>query len=544
MTNKLRFRLSVVFFGFGVIFLVIILNLFFIQIWHRQFFINLAEQQYQVSISKLPERGIILDRTGKNYLARNKECVSAFIIPQKIKHYAELHAFLSNNFPHAAQQLEHKKNNAFMYIKRRLTDQEQDILAQAQLPDIHLLQESSRFYPLPSACPLVGFTDIDNHGAAGIELQCNQTLTGKPTTYHLEKDARSGYFYFKKELQELGHESSPLQLTIDSNLQFLVDEELATSIDKWKAKDGAVIIMDPTTGDILAMSSYPYVNPTLTHQFNIADTKHKVVTDAHELGSVIKVFAAMAALEEHVVTPDELIDCKNSKTCVINGRVINTWKPHGIIPFTDVIAYSNNIGIAQVAKRVGEKIYDHYIKLGFGKKTGIIMPGEHSGFVNHPKKWSKQSIISLSYGYEISATLLQIACAFSIIANNGHRIKPRLMMSETIAMDQTMLYSPETIATIKDILQKTTEYGTGHRARIEGYNIMTKTGTANKLINGEYDKNKNIFTCAAIVEKNNYKRVVVTFINEANAPNAYASTIAAPLLERVTEKMIIHEKMI
>lgn len=367
MTNKLRLRLFIVFFGFSAIFCIIIINIFLIQIWNRQFFLNLAEQQYQVSMSKLPERGVITDRTGNNYLARNKECVSAFIIPQKVKNYNQLHTFLSHHFPHAAEQFAHKKNSAFMYIKRRLTDEEQSLITQADIADIHLLQESSRFYPLPSACPLIGFTDVDNHGAAGIELQCNQTLTGKPTTYHLQKDARSGYFYFKKELQELGLESSPIQLTIDSNLQFLVDEELAASIEKWKAKDGAVIIMDPITGDILAMSSYPYVDPTITHEFNIADTKHKVVTDAHELGSVIKVFAAMAALEEHVVTPDELIDCKNSKTCIIGGRVINTWKPHGIIPFTDVIAYSNNIGIAQVAKRVDKKIYDHYKSLGFGK---------------------------------------------------------------------------------------------------------------------------------------------------------------------------------
>ena len=544
MTNKLRIRLFLLFFGFSCIYLIILFNLFLIQVWNRQFFINLAEQQYHVSTTQLPERGTILDRTGTSYLARNRECFSAFIIPQKLKDYNALHTFLVKHFPHAAQQLTHKKNNAFMYIKRRLTDDEKDLITTSNLPDIHLLQESSRFYPLLSACPLIGFTDIDNRGAAGIELQCNEILTGKPNTYHLEKDARSGYFYFKKELQEVGYESTSIQLTIDSNLQFLIDEELAACIDKWHAQDGAIIVMDPQTGDILAMSSYPYVNPTTTHSFNIADTKHKVIADAHELGSVIKVFAALAALEENVVTADELIDCKNSKTCIINGRTINTWKPHGVIPFSDVIAYSNNIGIAQVAKRVGEKIYDHYTTLGFGTKTGIAMPGEHSGFVNHPKNWSKQSIISLSYGYEISATLLQLACAFCTIANNGHRIKPRILMHEPIVMDNKALYKPEHIETIKNILRKVTEYGTGHRAHIKGYTIMTKTGTANKLVNGVYDNKKNIFTCAAIIEKNNYQRVIVTFINESNAANAYASTIATPLLEQVTEKMLIHERMV
>ena len=174
-------------------------------------------------------------------------------------------------------------------------------------------------------------------------------------------------------------------------------------------------------------------------------TKNTVVTEAYELGSVFKICVALAALEEGVVTPDELIDCKNTKTTFIDGRKINTVHEAGIIPFEEVIAQSNNIGIAQVAQRLGTKIYDHYPRLGFSKKSGIPFPGENKGFINPPNKWSKQSIISLSYGYEVSANLLQLARAFSIIANGGYWIDPRITFDNQLPRNKKKLYSDESI---------------------------------------------------------------------------------------------------
>src|SRR5438445_6150544 len=260
--------------------------------------------------------------------------------------------------------------------------------------------------------------------------------------------------------------------------------------------------MNPKNGEIITMISYPYFDPNNSHTTSSDNFKNKVITDAHELGSVMKVCAALAALEEGVVTPDELIDCKNSLTTQIDGRIINTVQAHGIIPFTDVIALSNNIGIAIVAKRVGTKLYDHYKKLGFGSKTGIKFPGENTGIVNPPENWSKQSIISLSYGYEVSITLLQLACAFCIIAT-GHKITPLLRQgSEGLAQqketDHKQLYSDATLNTIKEILERTTLHGTARRAAIRGYRVMSKTGTANMLIDGKYDPDHNIYTCAGI----------------------------------------------
>lgn len=538
MVMNSQVRSTFLFFICVSLYSCIILYLAFIQLFHGNFFAALGTQQYKVTVNQLPPRAPILDRAG-TYLACSKECVSAFIIPNQLHNEKQLLPFLHQFFPTAIAHLKAHPHASFMYIKRRLSDQELEHITKANLADIHLLCETSRFYPLPSAAPLIGFTDIDNSGCAGIELSCNQQLAGSPTKVCLEKDARSGYFYFNKELQEQGTNSKPVQLTIDANLQFLVDEELADAIDRYKAKEGAALIMDPTTGEILAMASYPFSNP---HAAPIAlDTmKERVVTESYELGSVIKVAAAIAALEEGVVTPDELIDCKNSKTAIIDGRTINTIKACGVIPFYDVIAFSNNIGIAQVAKRLNTTLYDHYKKMGFGAKTGIPIPAEASGFINHPDHWSKQSIISLSYGYEITATLLQLGCLFCMISNDGKRIQPKITTDTTV--QPTSCYSATTMHAIKDMLRKTTAYGSTTRSQLPGYDIMAKTGTAYMLENGTYRKSNDLFSCAGIIEKGNYKRVIITFIKEATIPNAYASTISAPLFKRIAEKMIIHER--
>ncbi len=542
MNNHSQLRTTILFFASIGVYSGIILYLAFIQLFHVDFFTSLGTQQYKVTVHQLPPRAPILDRTGEQYLACSKECVSAFIIPNQLHNEKELIPFLNHYFPSIVDRMKAHKNASFLYLKRRLSEQDLEHITHANLPDIHLLCETSRFYPLPSAAPLIGFTDIDNVGCAGIELSCNKQLAGSATKVCLEKDARSGYFYFHKELQEKGTNSQPVQLTIDSNLQFLIDEEVADALSRYKAKESAALIMDPTTGEILAIASHPFTNPH-DASFALDNAKERVVTESYELGSVIKVAAAIAALEEGVVTPDELIDCKNSKTAIIDGRTINTIKACGVVPFYDVIAFSNNIGIAQVAKRLNAALYDHYKKMGFGRKTGIELPAESSGFINPPDRWSKQSIISLSYGYEVTATLLQLGCLFCMIANDGKRIPPKLLMDHKQGQP-TLSYSATTMHAIKEMLRRTTEYGSGARSQLAGYDVMTKTGTANMLENGTYRQSNDLFSCAGIIEKGNYKRVIITFVKEATIPNAYAATISVPLFRRIAEKMIIHERAI
>ncbi len=425
MIQSFRLRSTIIFFFFTTLYALVGINLYVIQIKQHDFYKKLAEQQYHVTITQTPLRGPIFDRTGRNYLAMNKDYIAAFILPTQMADKKRTLKFLKKHFPQTIKRFEQNKDKHFMFIKRRLSPQEIEIINAEKNPDIFLLSEPGRYYPLKAASPLIGLTSIDNKGLLGVELLYNHTLAGKPTTCHLEKDARSGYYYFKKETTVQGDIGHPLQLTIDADLQFLVQEAVQQTVEKFNAKEAAVIIMNPKNGEIIAMLSYPYFDPNNAHSASSENFKNRIITDAHELGSVMKVCAALAALEEDVVTPDELIDCKNSLTTHIDGRIINTVQAHGTIPFTDVIALSNNIGIAIVAKRLDTKLYDHYKQLGFGSKTGIKFPGKIQGSLTLLKIGQNNPIISLSYGYEVSATLLQLACAFCTIAT-GYKVTPLL----------------------------------------------------------------------------------------------------------------------
>lgn len=542
MNQLSKSRSSILFLFFGFAYAIVLANLIYLQLIQHSFFTQLGQKQYHVNITSYPPRGLILDRNGK-FLAINKDSLAAFILPKQLDNKKQLESFLAKHFPAARERLRTHSQAHFLYVQRRLTPEQIELIEKSNVTDIKFLNEPNRYYPAPAAASLIGLTDIDNHGLFGLELQFDKELAGTASTVSLEKDARSGHFYFNKQTTNSGQSSKPLITTIDSDLQFLAQDALQQTVDKYNAKEGAALIINPQTGEILAMTNTPTFDPNNFNETNLARTKNTCITETYELGSVFKICSALAAIDEKVVTPDELIDCKNTKSTYIDGRKINTVIASGIIPFEEVIAQSNNIGIAQVAQRLGPKLYDHYIKLGFGKKSGIPFPGENKGFVNHPKNWSKQSIISLSYGYEVSANLLQLGRVFSIIANGGYWIDPQLIKDCTQSKKQK-IYSDETIGTIQNFLEKTTASGTAKKAHIKGYRIMCKTGTANLLENGHYNNDRNIFTCAGIVEKDAYQRVIVVFIKEVAQKDLYASGVAAPLFEQIAEKVLIKDRVI
>jgi cell division protein FtsI (penicillin-binding protein 3) len=546
MNNDLKnSRLVAVFLSFCALYLIVMVNLCRIQIWQHKDLLELGQKQYCSLVTVPVSRAPILDRNG-NFLALNKESISACLIPPECNH-DQVIPFLRKYFPLSVERFAQQKSRNFMFIKRRLSDQEQKLVSNCDVPGIHLIMQESRYYPLEEAGSIIGITDIDNRGLLGIELAYDRILAGRPATVQLNKDARSGMYYFDKETKKEGHQGIPIKLTIDATTQFLVAEELKAAIADHQASEGCVIVMDPLNGDIWAIANYPDFDPNHTENIDLSSTKNRAVQERYELGSVMKVFAALAALEEGVVTQDEIIDCKNTKTAYVDGRKVNTVHENGAIPFWQVIAASNNIGTAMVTLRLGTKLYDHYKRLGFTEPTGIGFPGEQQGFVNHPDNWSKQSILSLSYGYEIAVTPLQLARAFSIIANGGFMIHPRLILEPQSIQKRASaqrLYSEQSISTIKNILEKTTLQGTCQRARIKGYKVMCKTGTANIITNGIYNTGINRFTCSGIIEKDGYQRVIVAYIKAPAKKGLYAATVATPLFERVAEKILINDKVL
>lgn len=534
-------RIYIVFFSLAGLYLYILVNVYILQIKRHPYFVELARQQYSTTITVQPERAVIFDRHGKP-LVLNEPRWSAFIIPKLIKDTSPLKPFLAKYFPEVYARLQEQPHAHFMFVKRQLPLSEKKRLEDYKLSDIHLLKEPYRYYPIACASHIVGITDIDNNGLSGIELIHNQELKGESGIIQFERDARSGTYYFDK-LSAGGKSGTSIHLTIDSSLQFIAHDCLQKTIKKFNAQEGIALIMNPKTGDILASAQYPLSDPNDRTELSFEHMKHKMATESYELGSVMKVFAAMAALEQQVVTPEELIDCENTKSTFIHSIKVNTWKAHGEIPFSHVIQFSNNIGITKVAQRLGTKLYDHYKKLGFAQKTGLNWHGEQKGYITPPKEWSKQSLISLSFGYEISATILQLAQAFCLIANNGKAVTPRINKKQPINISHEALYSIKTIEAIKDIMEKTVTEGTAYRAALDGYRVMAKTGTANLLVNGTYKPDYNSYAVAGIIEKESYKRVIVCFIKGAGKKNLYASQVAAPLFEHIAEHVLINDKV-
>lgn len=532
-------RISCVGILFGIAYIGLVTRLYIMQIVHHNFFTELGAKQYAITVTQQAKRGIITDRHGQT-LALNNVARSAFITPCYLRDANTLYPFLQQEFPNSYEQLVAKKNKKFMFIARHMNKETEEKLKKLNHKDIYFLEEPSRVYPNPACASIVGSVDIDNHGSAGCEVSLNTMLAGSPTTYAVQKDAHADHFYFEKKEIEQGYPGLDIGLTIDATLQYIIQEKLTTYAQIHDCAEGGVIILDPFNGDILCMSSFIADNQSF-------DTKMKntCISHAYEFGSICKLFVAAAALEEGLVTIDELIDCKNQKKARIDGRIINTWKAHGVLPFKQVIALSNNIGIALVAKRLDTLLYKHYKAVGFGTKLTIPLPGKNAGFLNDPAYWSKQSLISLSYGYELSVTLLHLACAMATFAHNGHRVYPRLLLTDSVEIGQK-LYSKETVDQIKEILQETTNHGTAHRAKIQGYKVLCKTGSAHRVVNGTYSKDNNIYCCVGIVEKDGYQRVVAVYVHKdgTGQEKTFASTMAAPLFNTVASSMLVHDHMI
>lgn len=546
LAKDYKLRVFFVLATFFTMFAIILVRLFLIQINQKTFFKDLAKQQHEISITINPPRANILDRHG-SVIAFNRDIPSAFILPHQLKNRQKTESFLKRHFREVYERMQVYPEKYFLWLDRKLSPARYTQLKAYGIEDVQFINEPQRFYPYQSLAHLLGFTNIDNEGIAGIELEFTKKMSGSAATVRLEKDARSGLFYFNKSVERAGKDGEPVQLTIDGTLQAIAYEELQRTVQDFKAKAGAVLVMNPDNGDILAMANYPGFNPNQTKIQALDITKNMIITECFELGSVLKIMCALAGFEEGVVRYDEPIDCEGHITHIDGFKVenftyalLNALKEHNnILPFYDVIKYSSNVGIAKIAKRLGPKLYRHLRRVGFGFKTGVQFPGERAGFVNHPDNWSRSSIIVLSFGYEIMASLLQLGRAFSIIANGGQTMQPRLIMDGKAPEAPRRLYKDTTVAQMKDLLELI-----GKKYAIAGYRTMGKTGTARCVKNGRYSKTDHNYTFAGIVERDGYRRVIVTFIKEPEKANLWASEVAAPLFQSIAEKMVIHDTFV
>jgi len=542
-----KIRTVLIFFLLSICFVLIGVRLFFLQIKNSAYYKELGRQQYEIKKECLGPRALIVDRNGVP-LVVNKQATAAFIIPRRIEQKEALSIFLKEHFPGALERWRMQPESTFLFVKRRLSDKQIRAIQEAGLKDLHLLNEPQRYYPLPSAMPVVGMTNIDNHGLFGVEMLFNERLAGAPSSISLLQEARSGNYYFDKQIAHAGIPGNSVQLTLESDLQFLLAEQLEKAVREVSAQEGAILVIDPVNGHIHAMVQYPTFNPNEPDAFKTELSNNKIVTQAYELGSVMKTFLALALFEENLITPQEEIDCLNTTKTTLHGITFGTTFAHGVLPFEQVIRRSNNIGCAKAAERIGKKLYDHYKLLGFGKRTNLNWPGEQPGFINPPKRWSKSSLIAQSFGYESMLTLLQLAQAFCLIAQDGCWVDPVLIIdpkSNDRSQSGKPIYSKRAIKEVKKVLEfLPNESAPKWLSIFPGWHIYGKTGTANMVINGQYRFDHNIFTFAGILEHGEFKRVIITFIKDAlYKPGLLAASVARPLFDQVAHDIIVQALM-
>jgi cell division protein FtsI (penicillin-binding protein 3) len=532
-----KIRLEIVLILFGLLYAIVLMRLFLLQIYQKDFFRVLACQQYNFSVKVNLPRGEIFDRGGNELLAFNRVVPSAFILPHQFVEQKKTEKFLKHFYPSVYKKMKSRPDKHFLWLDRVLSNEQVKFLEKNGTCDIQFIDEPRRFYFSQSSAHLIGFTDIDSKGISGIELEFEKWLGGKPMQLMIQKDARSKNFYFSKKIEKEGYYGKPITLTIDKNIQNLAFEELASAVQNYQAESGSVLVLDPESGHVLAMTNYPSFDPNQKNIQKLDVTKNFIVSECFELGSVMKAFLALAALAEGVVTLDEEFDCEG-KIAYVDGFKVENWKSLGILSFADVIKFSSNVGTAKVVGRIGQKYYDHLKRVGFGVKTGIEFPGERDGFVNPPKNWSRHSAKVMSFGYEVMASLLQLGRAFCIFSNGGYLVNPTLLLDPKIKKElpKIKLYDDKILYQMREIL-----LGIGNLHPVRGCTVFGKTGTARCAIPGGYSTKEHIYTFVGILEKGNYKKVIVTFINRPQKTHLWASEVAAPLFQRVAERMLIYE---
>jgi cell division protein FtsI (penicillin-binding protein 3) len=548
------FKVRIVFLSFllFICFLLVMGRMFQLQVLKKEQLYKLAEQQQHVQIPLVPKRGTVYDSNGDE-LAVSIEVESVYADARKIvdaeKTARELASILQIDQEELRQRL--KTHRPFEWVQRKISSKEAEQIKALQLPGVSFLKENRRFYPNSQlAAHLIGFVGLDSKGLEGIEFQYDALLNGESHVWTAARDALGreiamGNVPFEKE----DHYRN-IVLTVDKSIQHIVETELDRGVEKWGAKGGMVIAMDPSTGKILAIASYPTFNPNQFIQYRSKSWRNGAISDVFEPGSLFKIFLAAAALEEQVVRPSDSFFCENGSYTVYDRTIHDTSK-HGWLTFQQILKYSSNIGASKVGEKMGrERFYRYIVGFGFGEKTRINLPGEGKGIVHHPRYWPPVALDTISFGQGISVTGIQLVAALSAIANCGFLMRPYIV--EKILNEQgevVQSFEPETVrrvisgATAEKVaalLKATTEKGgTGEGAVPAGYEVAGKTGTAQKVdsLLGGYSETRYTSSFMGFVPSEEPQLALLVVVDEPQGGN-YGGVVAAPIFKAIMEKVL------
>jgi cell division protein FtsI (penicillin-binding protein 3) len=442
------------------------------------------------------------------------------------------------------------KSRAFAYVRRHVSPEEAQRVAALNLKEIGFVKEDRRFYPNKElAAHLLGYVGLDNQGLNGLEFTYDAQIRGKAGTVLVQTDARRRAFARVETPPTAG---STVELTVDEYLQHIAERELHAGVIENRAAGGSAIIMDPHTGEILAMANEPTFNPNVYRDFDEVDRRNRAVQDLYEPGSTFKVVTVSAALEEKLMTPDTIIDTHPGRLQVAPGRIVkeNEGHDYGVIPLSQVIVESSNVGAIKIGWKIGAERMGRYVSLyGFGHPVSRDFPAESPGIVWDPAKLNDGGLASVAMGYQVGVTPLQIVAAVSSVANGGQYIEPRVI--HALYKDnrrfvvqpnvKRRIISADTAAAMTTIMEGvvSAEKGTAHAAQIPGFTIAGKTGTAAKLVNGRYSHTEYNASFVGFVPSRDPAVAIVVVIDSPHGPNRYfGGTVSAPVFKRIAESAL------
>ena len=549
--NRLRnISLFYVFF-----FLFLTLRLAYVQIIKHPYLSDLARHQHNIVIKLEPIRGAIYDRNLKPF-AFSINLESVYANPRLIKDPIKAATLLSDilHLDHAYLVRKFTQDKAFVWVARKVSPQTANKVKALGLAYIGFLKEPKRFYPNEKmACHVIGFAGLDNVGLEGIEMTCGEYLAGKPGWRFTKQDAK------QRELPSYKNKTIPpvdgynVVLTLDMVLQSIAEMQLDVIMQKFHSKAATIIMMEPSTGKILALANRPNFLPNDFANSPALARKNRAITDIFEPGSVFKIVTASAALAEGKVSFSDRFFCENGEYRPIPSYTLHDYHPYGWLMFRQVIEKSSNIGVGKIARILGPQDLYKYIRFyGFGQKTGIDLPGEVSGIMRPPSQWSKTSPWNIPIGQEVAITSIQAVAAISAIANNGVLMKPyvidriqdnkgRLIKSFAPVAVRRVL-TEKTARQMQDILAGVVENGTGKAAKIAGYRSAGKTGTAQKVEpTGRYSDDKYVGSFIGFAPAENATIACIVTVDEPQ-PVHFGAVVAAPGFGKVVGQSIEYLK--
>ncbi|WP_371183231.1 peptidoglycan D,D-transpeptidase FtsI family protein [Xanthomonas sacchari] len=534
---NLRGRLALVGAALGLCSVTLIGRAAYVQLINSDFYQRQGEARYLRELPIATSRGMITDRNGEP-LAVSTPVESIWVNPQELlrspDRIPQLAQALELPVDELTAKLSQKADKEFMYLKRRINPDKAHAVVALGIPGVFSQREFRRFYPQGEAMAhVLGFTNIDDRGQEGLELAFDSWLRGKPGAKRVIRD-RKGAIVESIDLVKPAQPGKDLTLSIDRRIQFLAYKELRNALVENKAAGGSIVIMDVATGEILAMVNLPTYNPNAVNGVNPDVRRNRAVTDLVEPGSTMKPLTISTALKAGVVTKDTLIDTNPGYMSVGRFTIKDVPRNNGVLTVTGVITRSSNIGAAKIAAKLPDQtFYDQVHSYGYGSSPHSGFPGESAGVFPSPARWSGSSKTTMSYGYGLSVTPLQIARAYCALGNGGRLVTPTFVKGQH--EDSKQVLDPAISKEVVAMMETVVTQGGAKGAAILGYHVAGKTGTARKAGPGGYERGHYNALFAGLVPASNPRFATVIVINDPQGAKYYGGLVSAPVFHNVME---------